>query len=178
MNIKQLFRVKTRGCGTFHVVATSFDAAAQAVSRELDSQDYGYSGDRRIEQVEYVCRQSFMTDGRRALYGDGDENHLIVDGDTGPQHRDEDTARLAEENDMLRHELKKKEKALLDTKEIAEAYGRWTENDETIVNELINYMITGEPLNYSRKDPYIHWLTNIRDSHKPPTSEAKEDGSV
>jgi hypothetical protein len=75
---KQLFSVKTRGCGTFHVVATSFDAAAKAVSDELNSQDYGYSGDRRIMQVEHVCTEQWMKDGRRALYGDGDENHLIV----------------------------------------------------------------------------------------------------
>lgn len=73
-----LFKVTTRGCGTFHVVATSFDEAAKAVCDELDSQDYGYSGDRCVERVEKICRETFMINGKRALYGDKDENHLII----------------------------------------------------------------------------------------------------
>ena len=73
-----LFKVTTRGCGTFHVIATSFDAAEQAVNGELESQDYGYSGDRCVERVEKICRETFMSNGKRALYGDKDENHLII----------------------------------------------------------------------------------------------------
>lgn len=73
-----LFKVTTRGCGTFYVIATSFDAAAQAVNGELESQDYGYSGDRCVERVEKICRETFMSNGKRVLYGEKDENHLII----------------------------------------------------------------------------------------------------
>ena len=75
---KSLFRVKTRGCGVFHVIATSFDYAAGEVTRELNAQDYGYSGDRVVTNVEFICREAFMQNGKRALYGDKDENHLMI----------------------------------------------------------------------------------------------------
>lgn len=75
---KSLFRVETRGCGVFHVIATSFDYAAGEVTRELNAQDYGYSGDRVVTNVEFICREAFMQNGKRALYGDKDENHLMI----------------------------------------------------------------------------------------------------
>lgn len=75
---KSLFRVKTRGCGVFHVIATSFDYAAGEVTRELNAQDYGYSRDRVVTNVEFICREAFMQNGKRALYGDKDENHLMI----------------------------------------------------------------------------------------------------
>ena len=75
----QLFKVETRGCGDFFVVSTDFNAAAKAVSDELDSQDYGYSTDRQVTRVEFLMRQRFMSNGKRALYGDNDENHLFID---------------------------------------------------------------------------------------------------
>jgi hypothetical protein len=75
---KSLFRVKTRGCGVFHVIATTFDSAAGEVTMELNAQDYGYSGDRVVTNVEFVCREAFMQNGKRALYGDHDENHLMI----------------------------------------------------------------------------------------------------
>lgn len=75
---KSLFRVKTRGCGAFHVIATTFDNAAGEVTRELNAQDYGYSGDRVVTNVEFICRETFMQYGKRALYGDNNENHLMI----------------------------------------------------------------------------------------------------
>lgn len=75
---KSLFRVKTRGCGIFHVIATTFDHAAGEVTRELNDQDYGYSVDRLVTNVELICRETFMQNGKRALYGDNDENHLMI----------------------------------------------------------------------------------------------------
>ena len=75
---KSLFRVKTRGCGIFHVIATTFDHAAGEVTRELNDQDYGDSGDRVVTNVELICRETFMQNGKRALYGDNDENHLMI----------------------------------------------------------------------------------------------------
>lgn len=36
---KQLFKAETRGCGDFYVVSTTFDAAAKAVSDELNNLD-------------------------------------------------------------------------------------------------------------------------------------------
>lgn len=75
---KALYRVTTTGCGVFYVVASSFDCAAGEVTRELDEQDYGYSGQRAVTHIDFICRQKFMSNGRRALYGEGDENHLII----------------------------------------------------------------------------------------------------
>ena len=75
----QLFKVETIGCGDFFVVSTDFNAAAKAVSDELDSQDYGYSNDRQVTRVEFLMRQRFMQNGKRALYGDNDVNHLLID---------------------------------------------------------------------------------------------------
>lgn len=62
----------------FHVVATSFDNAAQEVRRELEDQEYGFSTDRVVTNVEFICREEFMANGRRALYGENDENHLMI----------------------------------------------------------------------------------------------------
>lgn len=75
---KALYRVTTMGCGVFYVVAATFDCAAAEVTRELNEQDYGYSGQRAVTRIDFICRQAFMSNGRRALYGEGDENHLII----------------------------------------------------------------------------------------------------
>lgn len=75
---KSLYKVSTRGCGVFYVVATTFDKAAQEVRRELNDQDYGFSSDRVVTSVDFICREHFMANGKRALCGDNDENHLMV----------------------------------------------------------------------------------------------------
>ena len=75
---KSLYKVMARGCGVFHVVATSFDKAAQEVRRELNDQDYGYASDRVITSIDFICREEFMDNGCRALYGDDNENHLMI----------------------------------------------------------------------------------------------------
>jgi len=75
---KALYRVVTRGCGTFYVVASSFDYAAVEVASELNAQDYGYSDERVVTSVNFICRQTFMSNGKRVLYGDNDENHLMI----------------------------------------------------------------------------------------------------
>lgn len=75
---KSLYKVSTRGCGVFYVVATTFDNAAQEVRRELNDQDYGFSSGRVVTRVDFICREQFMANGKRALYGDNDENHLMV----------------------------------------------------------------------------------------------------
>ena len=71
-----LYRVTTRDCGTFFVVAQSFDHAAGEVRKELELQDYGSSGDREITNIEFLCRQCFLGNGRRAL--SDSSYHLIV----------------------------------------------------------------------------------------------------
>ena len=75
---KALYRVTTRGCGTFYVVASSFGYAAAEVTRELNAQDYGFSEGRVVTSVNFICRQTFMSNGKRALYGYDDENHLMI----------------------------------------------------------------------------------------------------
>lgn len=108
MNEQQLFRVTTKGCGTFHVVSASFDGAAMAVTDELNSQDYGFSDDRLITDVAFICRQQWMRNGRRALYGEDDRNHLVVDGSTSPEREME---RLLEENAKLKAQTEEMEGA-------------------------------------------------------------------
>ncbi|MBR1377990.1 MAG: hypothetical protein IJ557_02545 [Bacteroidaceae bacterium] len=80
MKEKQLFLVKTRGCGEFYVVAGSFDQAADLVRNELGNQGYGYSGDQEVVSVQFLCRQHFFN-GKRFLSGDNGENNLFVWGD-------------------------------------------------------------------------------------------------
>lgn len=75
---KALYRVTTRGCGTFYVVTSSFDYAAVEVASELNAQDYGYSDERVVTSVNFICRQTFMSNGKRVLYGDNDDNHLMI----------------------------------------------------------------------------------------------------
>lgn len=75
---KALYRVTTRGCGTFYVVASSFGYAAAEVTRELNAQNYGHSDERVVTNINFICRQTFMSNGKRALYGDYDENHLMI----------------------------------------------------------------------------------------------------
>lgn len=78
MEGKVLYRVRTSGCGMFYVVATSFDSAVDEVTKELDAQDYGFSEERVVIGVDFICRETFMENGKRALYGDNDENHLMI----------------------------------------------------------------------------------------------------
>ncbi len=33
---------------------------------------------RVVTNVEFICREAFMQNGKRALYGDKDENHLMI----------------------------------------------------------------------------------------------------
>lgn len=84
MNEKQLFIVTTRGLGDFYAVAGSFDQAANLVYDELNAQTYGYSGEREVVAVKFVCRQRF-SNGKRFFCGDDGKNHLLVwgDGDEG-----------------------------------------------------------------------------------------------
>ena len=103
--VNQLYRVTTSGCGIFYVVGTSFDNAAKTVEDELDEQNYGYSGDRRITRVEPICQQVFMSNGKRALYGDDDTNHLIIADGVGSEQMERRCARLEEENCKLKNEL-------------------------------------------------------------------------
>lgn len=84
MSEKQLFLVTTRGCGQFYVVAGSFDEAAELVRNELQMQKYGYSSEREVVEVKFLCRQHF-SGGKRFLCGDNGENNLMIwgDGDEG-----------------------------------------------------------------------------------------------
>lgn len=80
MSEKQLFLVTTRGCGQFYVVAGSFDLAAELVRNELKAQNYGYSSDREVVSVKFLCRQHF-SGGKRFLSGNNGENNLFIWGD-------------------------------------------------------------------------------------------------
>jgi len=75
-----LYRVATRDCGTFYVVAQSFDHAAGEVSKELELQDYGYSYAREITNIEVLCHQRFLGNGRRDL--SDSSCHLMVVNNT------------------------------------------------------------------------------------------------
>ena len=78
MSEKQLFIVSTQGVGDFYVIAGSFDQAAELIKNELDKQNYGYSNDRTVVSVKFVCQQRFY-DGKR--YFCEDNTNLLVWGD-------------------------------------------------------------------------------------------------
>lgn len=71
-----LYKVCTHGCGTFYVVATSFDNAASSVSNALNEADYGYSGSRDVETVELMAKQEIMSTGK--IFLSGEKNKLII----------------------------------------------------------------------------------------------------
>lgn len=78
MSEKKLFIVSTRGVGDFYVIAGSFDQAAELIKDELDNQNYGYSNDREVVSVKFICQQHFYN-GKR--YFSGDNKNLLVWGD-------------------------------------------------------------------------------------------------
>lgn len=109
---RSLFKVHTRGCGNFYVVSATFDDAAKIVGDELNNQDYGYSSDRLITSVDFICRQELLDNGMRKLYGEHDDYHLIladdvsfVETERGYAKRltelEEENAKLHEENAKL-----------------------------------------------------------------------------
>lgn len=75
MKERQLYKVVTKGCGTFYVIADGFDKAAESVGNELKEQEYGYSGDRAVTYVMLLSREEFVH-GRRIL--GGEMNKLII----------------------------------------------------------------------------------------------------
>lgn len=66
------------------MVAGSFDLAAELVRNELNALNYGFSSDREVVEVKFLCRQHFSS-GTRFLSGDNGENNLMIwgDGDEG-----------------------------------------------------------------------------------------------
>lgn len=74
---KNLYLVRN-GLGEFHVVAHSFDEAADVLNKRLNQADYGYTSKRQVKSIDFVATQHFFSDKQ---FFSGDEGHLIVAGD-------------------------------------------------------------------------------------------------
>lgn len=74
---KNLYLVRN-GLGGFHVVAHSFDEAADVLNERLNQADYGYTSKRQVKSIDFVATQHFFSDKQ---FFSGDEGHLIVAGD-------------------------------------------------------------------------------------------------
>ena len=57
--IKNLYRITTFRLGDFYVVASSFDAAKEALESRLDKADYGFFDYRRITNIECVATETW-----------------------------------------------------------------------------------------------------------------------
>lgn len=71
---KKLYKVSNR-LGTFFIVATSFDEAANELRRRLDESDYGFDNYRKITSIELVATQSFFNNKQSFRE---DEGNLII----------------------------------------------------------------------------------------------------
>lgn len=78
MTDRSLFKVTTKGCGDFYVVAFSWSGAAKCVERKLEDAKYGYSEDRVVLNVELVRMEHHDSTGKQYFYGDEDIRKLII----------------------------------------------------------------------------------------------------
>lgn len=54
-----LYRVTTSRLGDFYVVASSFDAAKEALESRLEKADYGFFDYRRVTNIELVATETW-----------------------------------------------------------------------------------------------------------------------
>lgn len=74
---KKLYLVRN-GLGNFHVIAHSFDEAADVLKKRFDKADYGFTSKRQVKSIDIVATQHFFN-GKQWFCGE--EGHLIVAGD-------------------------------------------------------------------------------------------------
>lgn len=74
---KKLYLVRT-GLGAFHVIAHSFDEAADVLKKRLDQAAYGFTSQRQVKSIDIVATQHFFN-GKQ--WFSGEEGHLIIAGD-------------------------------------------------------------------------------------------------
>lgn len=74
---KNLYLVRN-GLGNFHVIALSFDEAADVLKERLDQAAYGFTSQRQVKSIDIVATQHFFN-GKQWFCGE--EGHLIIAGD-------------------------------------------------------------------------------------------------
>lgn len=139
-NDKKLYKITNR-LGTFYIVATSFDQAADTLTARLDQADYGFFSYREVPAIEHVATQHFyLNDSQKQSFSDKKDNLIIVgDGNTETPDVDtiEEIARKNEEMAKLKHELEEKDQQYNDMMEKAEkAYSLMTADNERLKEEL------------------------------------------
>ena len=78
MKARNLYKVVTRGCGTFYVVAGSFDAAQARVYNELNDSEYGYSNDRVVTMVHLIRRENIAANGKHYFHDENDLDKFLI----------------------------------------------------------------------------------------------------
>lgn len=73
---RSLYKVRT-GLGNFYVVATSWNVAAESVTKALNDADYGWSKDRNVKEIELVRTEHFFNE-KRYFSGDDGINYFII----------------------------------------------------------------------------------------------------
>lgn len=71
---KNLYLVRN-GFGNFHVIAHSFDEAADVLKKRLDQAAYGFTSQRQVKSIDIVATQHFFN-GKQ--WFSGEEGHLII----------------------------------------------------------------------------------------------------
>ena len=70
-----LFRITTRSCGEFYVVANAWNDAAATLTKALEESDYGYEAGREIIQIECVTKEQFYQNKNICC----DDSRLVID---------------------------------------------------------------------------------------------------
>ena len=82
---KKLYRISNR-LGTFYIVATSFDEAANALKKRLDDADYGFYQYREIPSIDHIATESFhFADETKQSFSQDKGNLIIVDNSINTQ---------------------------------------------------------------------------------------------
>ena len=76
LKFNRLFLLKTRGVGSFYIVAKSMDDAENLLWRLLSEADYGFDSERIVEHIDIVTNE-LIRDFRDEIYFD-DDNRLIL----------------------------------------------------------------------------------------------------
>ena len=73
----KLYKISNR-LGTFYIVATSFDEAANALRERLEKAEYGFSLDCEVRNIEHIATESFSYRDKTIQSFSDDRGNLIL----------------------------------------------------------------------------------------------------
>lgn len=74
--MKRLYKLKTRGLGIFYVISENPDFAEKELYRKLEADDYGFTGDRKVEEIIWLSDEVY--DFANKPFFSNKDNRLII----------------------------------------------------------------------------------------------------